>query len=175
MKLDIACGNNKQKGFEGIDISSDSQADKVHDLMQFPWPIEDNQVEEAFASHYLEHIPHGNGYNDPFFSFFNELYRIMKKGGKATFITPYYMSGRAFQDPTHNRYITEATYLYLDPKWRKANKLEHYPITAKFKVIGMDHGTDPQIVHGRSTEALQNMGLRYWNVINDLVVTIKKL
>lgn len=175
IKLDIACGNNKQKGFTGIDISHDSKADIVHDLLSYPWPIDDGQVEEAFCSHYLEHVPHGNGYHDPFWDFFNELYRVLKPKGTAQFITPYYASVRAFQDPTHMRMITEPTYFYLSQKWRKLNKLEHYPVRCNFEVINLDHAMDPKIVQGRSSEAVQQMVMQSWNIVSDLVVTIKKI
>lgn len=175
IKLDIACGNNKQKGFIGIDISPDSKADIIQDLNTYPWPIEDNSVEQAFCSHYLEHIPHGNGYEDPFWDFFDELYRILKPKGTVTFITPYYASARAFQDPTHMRFITEPTYFYLSRKWRKANKLDHYPIKANFDVLKLDHSIDPNVIQGRSQEAVQQLAMQNWNIINDLVVTIKKM
>lgn len=176
MRLDLACGNNKQEGFTGVDITQKgTQADIQHDLLSYPWPFEDKSVSEVFNSHYLEHIPHGNGYEDPFWDFFNELYRIMKPKATATFVTPYYASMRAFQDPTHMRMITEVTYLYLDQKWRKLNKLEHYPIKAKFRIEKIDHATDPSIVSGKSNEALQQMVAHQWNVVSDLVVTIKKV
>lgn len=58
MKLDIACGANKKEGFTGIDIADVPSVDIVHDLNVYPWPIEDESVEEIWCSHYIEHIPH---------------------------------------------------------------------------------------------------------------------
>ena len=56
MKLDIACGQNKQKGFTGVDIAPGNGVDIVWDLEQFPWtPFKDNSVEEFYVSHYAEH------------------------------------------------------------------------------------------------------------------------
>ena len=175
MKLDLACGNNKQEGFIGVDITREgTQADTEWNLLKsFPWPYEDNSIDEVFCSHFLEHIPHGNGFNDPFFDFFNEVWRILKPGGKATFITPYYTSMRAFQDPTHQRYITEATYAYLDRKWREDNKLLYYPINTDFKVISYDY-----IYHDDSKnieKADQEFGLKhFWNVGADMRVILQK-
>ena len=39
MKLDIACGNNKQKGFKGVDIVPGDGVDFVWDLEQYPWDV----------------------------------------------------------------------------------------------------------------------------------------
>jgi len=175
LSLDLACGNNKQPGFTGVDITKKgTKADIEHDLMTFPWPFKDNSVTSTFASHYLEHIPHGDGYHDPFFQFFDELYRILKPGGTATFVTPYYTSMRTFQDPTHMRFIGEASYLYVSKKWRELNKLTHYPIKANFEVVGMNHAISPEF-EGRTQEAVQYAASHSWNVVNDIVVTLKKI
>ena len=175
MKYDLGVGNNKQEGFTGVDIVKEgTQADIQFDLLTFPWTFaEDNSTDEIFCSHFIEHIPHGNGFNDPFFDFFNEVWRILKPQGKAAFITPYYTSMRAFQDPSHQRYINEATYAYFDLEWRKTNKLEYYPIKTDFKVISYDY-----IYHDDSKnieKADQEFGLKhFWNVGADMRVILKK-
>ena len=174
LRVDLACGNNKQKDFVGVDITKKgTQADIEHNLLTFPWPFKDNSVDETFASHWLEHVPHGDGYNDPFFQVFDELYRILKPGGIARFITPYYANARAFQDPTHLRFITETSYLYVTKKWRKENKLTHYPIHADFEIVKIDHGVSPEFT-GKSQEAVGYSAAHEWNVVMDLMVTLKK-
>jgi hypothetical protein len=55
VKLDIACGQAKKEGFIGVDIARLPGVDIVHDLEQFPWPFDDNSIEEARCSHYVEH------------------------------------------------------------------------------------------------------------------------
>src|SRR3990167_316583 len=173
-RLDLACGNNKQEGFIGVDIIKEgTHADVEHNLLIFPWPFEDNSIDEIFCSHFLEHIPHGYGFNDPFFDFFNELWRVLKPEGKITFITPYYTSIRAFQDPTHQRFITEATYAYLDIDWRKENKLEHYPIKTDFKVISCEYVYHPDSQNIDLQD--QEFGLKhFWNVGADMKVVLQK-
>ena len=42
--LDIGCGSAKFPGAVGLDISADTDADVVHDLDVFPYPIEDGVV-----------------------------------------------------------------------------------------------------------------------------------
>lgn len=182
IKLDLACGNNLQNGYTGVDIvgKPESQADIVHNLLKFPWPIEDNSVDEVFCAHYLEHIPHTTeeinqpGFDDPLFHFMDEVYRILKPGGIAKFITPYYTSVRAYQDPTHLRVITEPTYNYFNKEWRNVlNNLQHYPIRCDFDIIKLDHAISPEM-QGKSNDAVSYMAMHDWNIIMDLLVTLKK-
>ena len=175
VRLDLACGNNKQKGFVGVDITKKgTQADIEADLLKFPWTFaKDNSVDEVFSSHFLEHIPHGNGYHDPFFQFFDELYRILKPGGIARFVVPYFTSVRAIQDPTHMRSIGEPTFFYLSKKWRKINKLEHYPINCDFDLVKVDHAISEEFV-GKAQDAITYQALHMWNVVNDIMVIIRK-
>ena len=165
IKLDIACGQNKQQGYVGIDLSPNVGAELVHDLEQYPWPVEDDLVEEAFCSHYVEHV-------SDLCAFMNELYRILMPGGKVTIITPYYTSMRAWQDPTHKRAISEATYLYFNKEWRTNNKLDHYPIVADFDFYYAFVMTPDWAA--RADDARAYAIRHYFNVVNDLQVTLTK-
>jgi len=136
VKIDLACGNNKRQGFLGVDIVKTDSSDMVFDLNTYPWPIESDSVDEINCSHYIEHIPHDihnpNDKRDGLIQFMDEVYRIMKKGGNATIIAPYYSSMRAVGDPTHVRYIAEFSFFYYNKQWREDNKLEHYGINSNF-------------------------------------------
>lgn len=174
VRLDLACGNNVQRGFVGVDIVLDGTKAKIQcDLTKIPWPFADESVDEIWCSHFLEHLPHGAGLQDSLVDFMNECYRIMKKGSLARFLTPYYTSARAFQDPYHTRYITETSYLYFNEDWRRANKLEHYPIKANFEIVKYDHSVNASML-GRAQEAVQGMVANNWNVVDDLLVTLRK-
>jgi len=129
MNIDLACGNNKYKGYRGVDITKkDTEADIIHDLTIYPWPFEDNSIDKIICSHYIEH-------EKDLIAFMNELYRVMKVGATAGITGPYYKSIRCWQDPTHVRAITENSMLYFNQKWLKENGLQHYPITANFTAI----------------------------------------
>lgn len=120
-KLDLACGNNKAEGFIGVDICQTPAVDVVHDLRVTPWPFEDDSIDEARASHFFEHL-----HPSERITFMNELYRVLKKGAGCLFVTPRGFD-RQVQDFTHVwPPIVEASYLYFDQDWYKANKLEHY-------------------------------------------------
>lgn len=175
---DLACGNNKgggQPGFIGVDITKKgTQADIEWDLMKFPWEFaKDDSVDEVFCSHFLEHVKHGDGYNDPFYQFFDELYRILKPGGIARFVCPYYSSVRAIQDPTHMRSIGEPTFFYLSKKWRELNKLTHYPITCDFETIKIDHAVSEEM-NGKAQDAVAYQAMHFWNIVSDISIVIQK-
>ena len=112
IKLDIGCGGNKQKGFTGIDVRDMEGVDIVHDLEIFPWPIFDEVVILAVASHVLEHIK-------PWFSipFMDEVWRVLLPGGTFAASMPYPGSRGFWQDPTHCNGWNEATFQYFDPRY----------------------------------------------------------
>jgi SAM-dependent methyltransferase len=163
-KLDIACGTQKQEGFIGIDIAGDV-ADIIHDLDIYPWPFEDNSIDEVYCCHYLEH-------SKEIMKFMNECYRIMKPEAQMMIISPYYSSVRAMQDPTHVNFISEMTFLYYNKKWREDNKLGHYPINCDFDyTYGYAFHPNWQI---RSEEARNYALIHYINVVTDIQVMMKK-
>lgn len=174
IKLDIACGQNKQEGFVGIDLSGD--ADITHDLFSFPWPLADNSVSEVFVSHFVEHIPHYRpewGTTDGWFMFWNEVYRILVPGGGVAIIHPYVKTDRAFWDPTHVRFIHEMTWYYLDHEWLKMQGLDHYPNQANFEVGPIAPMGISDSIANRSAEVQMFARTHYWNAVSDLHVLLK--
>jgi hypothetical protein len=173
-KLDIACGLRKTKGFKGIDISGN--ADIVHDLNTFPWPIKTSSVQEAICSHYVEHIPHWRpGWDrDGWWLFFDELHRIMAPDGRATILHPYVKSDRAFWDPTHVRFIHELTWYYLSAEWRQIQGLDHYDVGCDFEVVAIT--SDLQGDLGSKNHEHQNFARNhYWNANGDLQVILRAI
>lgn len=145
IKLDIGCGERKQEGFVGMDVRDVKGVDVVQDLEIFPWPFPDESVSMAVASHVLEHINPSlpdpklvalinllkakNILSDEdikntvgeydhfgtFIRFMNEVWRILKPGGRFAFVVPYAGSMGYWQDPTHVNPISEVTMAYFDP------------------------------------------------------------
>lgn len=172
-KLDIACGQNKTPGFKGIDLAG--SADIIHDLFKFPWPIKTSSVQEATCNHFVEHIPHRiPGVNkDGFFAFFEEVQRVLKKGGTISVVHPYSRSDRAFWDPTHERYIHEQAWYYLNKEWRTLNGLDHYNTDCDFDVVVINgSGLDPDFER-KNQQQQQYMQRHYFNVVADLQVMLK--
>ena len=180
--VDLACGQNKvtkealniteECQIVGVDIAGD--CDIHHDLFNdFPYPFKDGTIDHVYSSHFIEHIPmeYING-KDKLFAFIDEVYRILKVGGKATLIFPNAMSVRAFQDPTHRRFIPASTIYYFSKQWRDINKLNHYNVVCDFD-FQVGELMNPNWIN-RSDEAKQFAAAQYWNVIDDLFFLLVK-
>lgn len=197
VKYDLACGQSPREGFEGVDLLAPNVQYRV-DLFKFPWPWMDNSVDELHSSHFIEHIPareieerdldlsrcaaaalpEGSVQKDflgkdMMFAFFDECWRILRKDGKMQVICPALRSNRAFQDPTHRRFIPAETFLYLNDNWRKANKLDHYRVRCNFDVK-----CDPIVPIEMTTyhpEAQQVKLTHFWNTIVDWTASMMAL
>lgn len=176
VKIDLACGDRKKEGYIGVDIEETPSVDIVHDLTKYPWPFEDNSVDEVHCSHYIEHIPHDinneNDRRDGFIQFMDEVHRILKPGGKAVFIAPYYTSMRAYGDPTHRRYIADWSFYYFNKEWLDANKLTHYNIKSDFDIVFSYFLTNDMTL--KSEEVRKKAFTHDWNVINDIQAELTK-
>ena len=199
-RLDLACGDNKREGYAGIDVVKTNSVDYVVDLQVYPWPIESESVEEINCSHYIEHIKHDNVAldlkavldksnsfeefkeninnsdfttpKDGLIKFFNELYRILKPGGKVHLVAPYYTSSRAFGDPTHVRHIADSTFWYVNKEWMDKNHLEHYGLKCNFEAKISYYITNEMTL--KSEEVRQKAFLHDWNAVDDIMIELIK-
>lgn len=55
-KLHLGCGEDIKEGYINLDFLKMDGVDVVHNLNKFPYPFEDNQFDEVYASHILEHL-----------------------------------------------------------------------------------------------------------------------
>jgi predicted SAM-dependent methyltransferase len=187
LKLDLACGETPADGFEGVDMFAPNAKHRWN-LLKFPWPVDDNSVDEAVCSHFVEHIPMAfvsrrdgalslvpddEDSTDLFCRFFEEVWRVLKPGAKITVVVPFARHDRAFQDPTHRRFINESSFLYLAKQWREANKLGHYLARCDFAMHIMR--VVDQSLMMRHEDVQRERMAHYWNVVTDLKVEMKKL
>jgi SAM-dependent methyltransferase len=120
LRIDIGCGKNKRAGFLGVDAIKFDGVDVVADLASNKWPWGDNTVDEANCSHFLEHLTNLDGKYERV-HFFNELYRVLKVGGKCALVIPHWCSTRYYGDPTHKEPFSEMGFYYLSKVWRDGN------------------------------------------------------
>ncbi|WP_333674854.1 class I SAM-dependent methyltransferase [Glutamicibacter sp.] len=190
LKLHLACGQQKREGYVGVDIVKTATTDVVADLMAFPLPWKDGEVSEIICEHFLEHIPNCNygeitrfepngnlSYNNSEFNgkdflivFMNECYRILKPDGVMKVVVPAAPGERAFQDPTHRRFLPRTFWAYLDAKWRKDQKLDHMDFACDFDGV-ITPMIDPEWSH-RAPEIQQFAISHYVNVLYDFSVTL---
>lgn len=184
LKLDLAAGQSPRDGFEGVDIWPESK--HVVDLMKYPWPWADGSVAELHCSHFAEHIPQisvdklGNqvpmgtpGAQNAFFRFFDECWRVLMPDGWMTVIVPSARSDRAFQDPTHARYINEYTFGYLNATWREENRLDHYGAECFF--LSDIQRTVDSLLNAKVAEVANREINNYWNTTIDLHARMKAI
>lgn len=190
LKLDLGSGPNKKEGFTGVDtLSFDGKVDVVFNLAKRiaikpapddnpladreyeyqRWPWEDNSVDEVHASHFVEHLDAGQRMH-----FANELYRVMKKGAKATIVTPHYASERAYGDLTHAwPPVVGFWFAYLDADWRKVNAPHNTDYTCDFKGTTWGFSLHQSLV-GKNPEYQQH-ALTFWReAAQDMIATLTK-
>lgn len=166
-KLDLGCGKRKREGFHGVDSIAFEGVDTVADLSQ-PWPWADESVDEAQSSHFVEHLTGTQRIH-----FFNELYRVMKPGAKASIVTPDWSHACAYGDPTHQWPPMSNWYaLYLSKPWRDVNA-PHVPYTCDFDHAG-GYSSDAWLV-GRNPEFVQDAHAHKINSARDLIIHLTKV
>ena len=101
--LDVGCGNNKYPGAIGIDFNPRTQADVIHDLGVVPYPFDDDEFDEVFSHHVVEHVP-------DVMAFISELHRITRHGGRIRLITPHYSNPDWPTDPTHRNHFNSYSF-----------------------------------------------------------------
>lgn len=168
MKLDLGCGKNKREGFIGVDTIKFDGVDVVLDVGTDRWPWEDGSVEEVHCSHMVEHLTALQRIH-----FANELYRVLKVGGKALVITPHWASTRAFGDLTHQwPPVSEFWYFYLNKGWRDVNAPHNVDYTCDFDFTH-GHGLHPSLTV-RNQEMQQYAISWYKDAATDLYATLVK-
>ena len=120
MRLNLGCGDNKMTGYLNVDSQAACAPDKVVDLEIFPWPFDDNSVDEIVMSHVLEHLGETK---DIYLSIIKELYRVCKAGAEINIKVPHPRHDDFIIDPTHVRPILpEQFHMFskrLNAEWRE--------------------------------------------------------
>lgn len=121
-KIDIGCGGNKREGFTGVDLDEKTNPDVVASALDLPF--NDNSVDDVFSAHLVEHFDPQEAEK-----FFNEIYRVLKKGGIAEIKVDKDWSKRKLmkKDPTHKyRYKEKELLAMVDKFYQKEVKDKIY-------------------------------------------------
>ena len=99
------------------------------------FPLEDESVTSISGFDFLEHLSREPGPKENEFIFvMNQVFRILKRGGIALFVTPAFPLKTAFQDPTHINILTKDSYEYFCGKNPLARKLG-YGFEGQFELV----------------------------------------
>lgn len=104
--LDIGCGNTKVAGAVGIDVNPNSQADILHDLDVYPYPLPDNSFDRIHCTDLLEHLK-------DIIKTMEEIHRIGKPGALVFIRVPHFTSMLAYGDPTHRHFFNTQSLDYF--------------------------------------------------------------
>lgn len=174
LRIDLACGQRKKEGFKGLDQMLLEGVDYVHNLMEFPWPIEDNSVYEFNCEHYVEHIPiHLLDGTYGLNRFMEEVYRCLMDKGTIRIVAPYFMSMEAWQDPTHTRGITDRTFAYYNQNV-VGGSLDHYLPKCNFEEISKTKAIGPEW-EAKGEVARRWAIEHYWNVVKEVEYVLRKM
>jgi hypothetical protein len=161
MKLNLGCGHDKKKGWINVDNYEGCHPDIVHNLEKFPYPWEDNSIEEINMEHVLEHL--GQTY-DVYVGILKELYRICDNGAIIHIVVPHPRHRDFIGDPTHVRMITPEGLQLFDKEQNQHcidNNYANSPLgianDVNFKIIGVSYDLDDKykqlVLSGRLPEA----------------------
>lgn len=124
--LDVGCGRRKIRGAIGIDRRVRATEDRTlqldinHDLLSFPWPVEDNSFDLVHCSHVLEHLP-------PTAAVIEEIYRILRPGGQLFIECPHFSWVEAYRHFEHCHFFSSGSFDYFH------NQTDYYK--ANFNVL----------------------------------------
>ena len=142
MRLNLGCGFNKPEGFVQVDMFEECQPDVLHNLETFPYPFEDNSVDEILFNHSLEHI---GQQSSVFLKIMQEIYRICRDEALIKINVPHPRHDNFISDPTHVRAIMPMTLqlfdLELNKHWQQmkaANSPFAIYLGVNFKLLSTD-------------------------------------
>ena len=105
-KLNLGSGARPREGWINLDITDKHpNIDVVHNLDQYPWPFEDDSIDEIWMNQVLEHVSDPN-------RAMQEIHRILKKGCTAQICVPHFTWQYAYTDPTHKTFYAYNTFFY---------------------------------------------------------------
>ena len=120
--LDLGCRDRKERNFVGMDWRAREGVDIVHDLEDFPYPLDDETCLTIKAAHLVEHIKPWL-----FIRWMDEMWRLLVPNGQICISAPYAYSMGMMQDPTHCTNITDKTWQYFDPDYVSYKHYEPKP------------------------------------------------
>ena len=178
MKLNLGCGSKVLPGWTNLDKFSTYKPDIVHDLEVFPYPFENNSVEEIILSHVLEHI---GQVPDVFNKIIKEIYRICKKDALIHISVPHPRHDDFISDPTHVRPITVLGLSLYDKQLNKiweekkaANTPLGFIYDVNFKIISIKYILDNKYFNLLKEKKISEEEIKeYSNKFNNVIKEIK--
>ncbi len=184
MRLNLGCGFNKLDGFVNLDKEAGCAPDRVVDLEQFPWPLEDNCADEVVLSHVLEHLGQST---ETYLTIIRELYRVCADGAQVRIRVPHPRNDEFLADPTHVRpIIPDQFHLFSKKKnieWREqgyANSQLALHLNVDFEVEQVEYFPSEEWL-GRmrageiTSEEMAEMAIHQFNIIDEVEIELRAI
>ena len=107
--LDLGCGNNKNPGSIGADISKDSKADVVCDLNRYPLPFKSDFFDQVISKQVFEHL-------EDVEKLMSEIHRITRNKARVRVFVPHFSCFYSYADPTHKRTFSVFAFDKIAPR-----------------------------------------------------------
>lgn len=107
-----------------LDICWNDKLDIVADL-NFSMPFRDGVFGGVLADNVIEHVSN-------IIPLMNEVFRVLKNGGRMEIWVPYFNSTWAIADPTHVRHFNEKSFIYFSKDFPDPKLKSSYGITCEF-------------------------------------------
>lgn len=130
--LELGCGFSKTPGAFGVDVIPGSQADLLHDLDVFPYPLDDGVWDYIICRDVLEHV-------EDFVGTMEEIWRVAAPGAILDVRAPFMSSVNYFSDPTHRRAFTSRSFDYFLPG-HPTHRLGYSK--AQFELLSCEYDTE---------------------------------
>lgn len=169
LRLDLGTGKGKGKpeGFVGVDLVGGKGIEKV-DLRK-PWPWANGSVEEVNAQNLINYFTPSERIH-----FANELFRVLRPGGKAVIVVPHWASSRAHGDVlTQYPLVSESWFPFLKKEWREAQNFFINGYACDFDHT-LGYGLHPTIVN-RNLEYQQHAVAFWKEAAQDICATLTSL
>jgi len=138
--LNLGCGHERLGKSEiRLDLSIFARPDVLAKAGFQPLPFKDEAFEIVRAHHFLEHVPR-IGYKleagsliefNPVIELFNEVWRVLREGGRFEITVPVFPHNEAYIDPTHTSVWTPFSFQYFTSD---AINKELYGIKCSFQI-----------------------------------------
>lgn len=106
-KLNLGSGNNILKGYINADMFKAKGIDIVFDIRKVPYPFKDDEFDEIYCRHILNHIS-----EDERMKILEELYRISKNNGVIKILVPFAWSNGSFGHIQHQSFFVKGIFNY---------------------------------------------------------------
>jgi len=180
LKLNLGCGQQPLEGY--LNVDKFGSPDLVCDLEAFPWPWQDDSVDEVVMSHVLEHLGQSPA---AFVGVMQELHRICRPGARIRIRVPHPRHDFFLTDPTHVRPILPATFALFSKRenlaWARSGATNtplalHHDVDFELEEhnLLLDEPYRSQLREGRITQAeAQALVEKYNNVASEIRIVLR--